>query len=258
MLSGRLLQLTSSSPCLLWDTTTAHHAVFEENDYARANELFQSDKGQEACSKMKSAFAPAVQALDDHSRMMTASWFNLEEDEGGETSAHGGGGGGKRSKGKKKQGSAGGANPGGGGGSGSGGGGSGASKKKAGVKAEPAVQLDTATITSIIDSRLAEGDDGWASLSASKLRALLIESEPTASVSEKRMKTIKAAVLVEEALLRNTAMFLEWCEESGYDTLTRFQMMDEEEYASIPLSSNQVNKVLSLLETSHPSSWAET
>jgi hypothetical protein len=146
---------------ILRDITSA----VAENNFSLAHNLFRSDKGQEACSEINSAFAPVVKALEQHSEMMADSWVDEE-----------GTGAGGQKKGKKKS----------GGGNGS--------KKKA-VKNEPAIQLDDDTLIDTIDRRLKGTDDDWSSLSPAKLRALLIDARPGAAVSEKRIKVIKAAVL---------------------------------------------------------------
>ena len=149
--------------------------AIEANEFTAAHHLFRSDKGQEACSKMKSAFAPVVQALEQHSTMMADSWIDEE-------GAPGTGAGGQK-KGKKKSEDS-----------------SSSSKKKA-AKDEPAIQLDDDTLIDMIDRRLKGTDDDWSSLSPARLRALLVHTSPGAAVSEKRIKGIKAAVLEHRVIL---------------------------------------------------------
>ena len=54
------------------------------------------------------------------------------------------------------------------------------------------------------------------------------------------------------------AVFLEWCDEMGYDNLTRFGMADEEDILTLTktLSTGQVDRVLLLLRASAPAEWS--
>jgi hypothetical protein len=54
---------------------------------------------------------------------------------------------------------------------------------------------------------------------------------------------------------KSIAVFLEWCEGLGYETLERFRDADEDDIDSIPLSPEQVGRVLSLLQESTPAAW---
>jgi hypothetical protein len=54
---------------------------------------------------------------------------------------------------------------------------------------------------------------------------------------------------------KSIAVFLEWCDGLGYETLERFRDADEDDIDSIPLSPEQVGRVLSLLQESTPAAW---
>jgi hypothetical protein len=54
---------------------------------------------------------------------------------------------------------------------------------------------------------------------------------------------------------KSMAVFLEWSDVLGYDNLERFRTADDDDFASLPLSSEQLDRVLLLLEERDPAAW---
>jgi hypothetical protein len=54
---------------------------------------------------------------------------------------------------------------------------------------------------------------------------------------------------------KSMAVFLEWSDVLGYDNLERFRTADDDDYACLPLSSEQLGRVLLLLEERDPAAW---
>jgi hypothetical protein len=53
------------------------------------------------------------------------------------------------------------------------------------------------------------------------------------------------------------SLFLEWCNKGGYLTRTRFDNAKEEDLDAIPLSFEQLDRVLLLLEERDPAAWSD-
>jgi hypothetical protein len=54
---------------------------------------------------------------------------------------------------------------------------------------------------------------------------------------------------------KSMAVFLEWSDVLGYDNLERFRTADDDDYACLPLTSEQLDRVLLLLEERDPAAW---
>ena len=54
---------------------------------------------------------------------------------------------------------------------------------------------------------------------------------------------------------KSMAVFLEWSDELGFDNLVRFRTADDDDFASLPLSSEQLGRVLLMLEERDPAAW---
>jgi hypothetical protein len=57
---------------------------------------------------------------------------------------------------------------------------------------------------------------------------------------------------------KSMAVFLEWSDVLGYDNLERFRTADDDDYACLPLSSEQLDRVLLRLEERDPAAWSDS
>jgi hypothetical protein len=135
----------------------------------------------------------------------------------------------------------------------------------------PALFEDEELITNLIAvSSLEHGSNGgghhdwvisaerdWLCVEPSRLLGLLRGRGLHGFATERRIELLQETELNASPLPDDkcVTVFLEWCDEWGYESLELFQMADEGDIASIPLTSEQIDRVLSLLQDSDPAAW---